>query len=66
MWFPVRINQQKYKVQEISITSILFKITQLGKENKTLLNIVQFGKEKKVGKTYTPKENTSSGEITYS
>ena len=53
-------------MQEISITSILFKITQLGKENKTLLNIVQFGKEKKIGKTYTPKENTSSGEITYS
>ena len=47
------------------MTPILFKITRLGKENKTLLNIVQLGKENRIGKTYTAEENTSSGEITH-
>lgn len=62
----MRIKQQKRKVQEISITPILSILLSLIKRIRTLLNTDQFGKETRADKTYTSKENTFSGEITYS
>lgn len=62
----MRIKQQKRKVQEISITPILSILLSLINRIRTLLNTDQFGKETRADKTYTPKENTFSGEITYS